>query len=107
MAQTKPTPVRLSIELIDRLDRAAKTAHLSNRTEVIKLCISSFLDYFEQHGVAALPLNWEEMLRDMDGRTRKDTASSHGLYLSNDDQDLKVAESGDGYLGKSKKEKKP
>lgn len=70
MAQTKPIPVRLSNELIDRLDRAAKAAHLSNRTEVIKLCISSFLDYFEAHGKASLPLDWEEMLASLDGRTR-------------------------------------
>lgn len=71
MADTKPIPIRLSPDMIERLDRAAKTAHLSNRTEVIKLCISSFLDYFEAYGQARLPPNWQEMLADLDGRRNK------------------------------------
>jgi hypothetical protein len=70
MAETKPIPVRLSNEMIARLDQAAVKAHLSNRTEVIKLCISSFLEYFEAHDHAELPLNWEEMIACLDGRRR-------------------------------------
>jgi len=69
--QTKAIPIRLTPEMVDRLDRAARRACLSNRTEVIKLCINSFLDYFETHGSATLPPDWEEMLRDLDGRRKK------------------------------------
>ena len=87
MAKAKPIPVRLSDEIIDRLDRAAKRAHLSSRTEVIKICVASFLDYFEREGVASLPLNWEEILRSMDGRTKKNIT-----YKVNKQPDLRVAE---------------
>lgn len=43
----------------------------NTRAGVIKLCITSFLDYFEQNGgIAALPLDWKDVLDSLDGRTR-------------------------------------
>jgi len=87
MAKAKPIPVRLTDEIIDRLDRVAQCAHLSSRTEVIKICVASFLDYFEREGVVSLPLNWEEILRSMDGRTKKNIT-----YKISNKPDLWVAE---------------
>ena len=63
----KPLPVRLEPAVIARLDAAAKRLG-SNRAAVIRLCVTSFLDYFEQGGVATLPLNWKEVIAAMDGR---------------------------------------
>ncbi len=97
MAETKPIPVRLSAEMIDRLDRAATKAHLSNRSEVIKLCISSFLEYFEGNGVAALPLDWKEMLRDLDGRTR---SHPKGIDVAGNEPALKGTGRIPGYVTK-------
>jgi len=59
--------VRLEPAVIDRLDTAAKRLG-SNRAAVIRLCVTSFLDYFEKGGVATLPLNWREVISAMDGR---------------------------------------
>jgi len=63
--------VRLSTDIIRRLDNAAKKMGISARTSVIKLCLSSFLDYFEKNGVTALPLNWKDIIRETDGRSQK------------------------------------
>lgn len=91
MAETKPIPIRLTEEMINRLDRAAVKAHMSNRTEVMKVCITSFLEYFETHGEATLPLDWAEILKDMDGRTQRYPEKV---------VELKVAEEKPGYVTK-------
>lgn len=57
------------------------------RAGVIKLCLGSFLDHFERHGKAVLPLNWEDVLRDMDGRTHR--------YAEQNEVSLKAAEAAD------------
>ena len=71
MSEGKPIPVRLSEEIISRLDSVAKSSGLANRTAVIKLCVGSFLDHFEKTGTSALPLDWKEILREQDGRTHR------------------------------------
>ena len=68
MAETKPIPVRLSPELILRLDKAAQ-AMGTTRAGVIKLCLNSFLDAYERDGKIALPLDWRLVLERSDGRT--------------------------------------
>lgn len=69
MARAKPIPVKLSDEIIARLDRVSLATGLNNRSAVIKFCISTFLDHIERSGRAGLPADWKEILRDMDGRT--------------------------------------
>lgn len=44
---------------------------MDNRSDVIKLCVSSFLEHVEAHGKIALPLDWRDVLREMDGRTHR------------------------------------
>lgn len=68
MSEGKPIPVRLSEDLIKQLDRVTNDVHLGTRTDLIKLCLVSFLDYFEKNKEAKLPLDWKEMLDDLDGR---------------------------------------
>ena len=68
MSEGKPIPVRLSNDLIKKLDQVANDVHLGTRTDLIKLCLVSFLEYFEKHKEAKLPLDWKEMLDDLDGR---------------------------------------
>jgi len=68
MSESKPIPVRLSDDLIKQLDRVTNEVHLGTRTDLIKLCLVSFLEYFEKNKGAKLPLDWKEMLGDLDGR---------------------------------------
>lgn len=71
MGESKPIPVRLSDEVIKRLDAVAKKSGLESRTAVIKLCLSAFLDSYEADGAAALPREWKKLLRDTDGRSHR------------------------------------
>ena len=71
MKKDAPVSVRLSLEIIRRLDQAAENIGLGNRTSLIKMSVSSFLDYFDRHGMTGLPLNWKEILHDLDGRTHR------------------------------------
>lgn len=73
---SKPTSVRLSDEILARLDFCVEKMHLGDRATVIKLCLFSFLEYFEKHGAAVLPLDWDQILQEMDGRTTKGKAKS-------------------------------
>ena len=66
-----PIPVRLSFEMIERLENAAKKMGLSSRTAVLKMCVESFLEDFEKNGVAGLPLNWRQIIHDLDGRSQR------------------------------------
>ncbi len=69
MSKSKPIPVKLPDDLIQRLDRVSELTGLQNRSQVIRLCIKSFLDYFDHYGESALPVNWKEILAEIDGRT--------------------------------------
>jgi hypothetical protein len=71
MAATKPIPVRLDQNTIKRLDGAAKRLG-SNRAALIKFCAKTFVDHFERHGgIASLPPDWRELLREQNSRTRE------------------------------------
>jgi len=60
---TKPIPIRLTPQVIQRLDRAAQRLG-TNRAALIKMCAQTFLDDFEKNGgVASLPPNWRQLLR--------------------------------------------
>jgi len=41
----------------------------NTRAGVIKLCLQSFLESFEKKGAASLPLDWQDILDSLDGRT--------------------------------------
>lgn len=70
MAASRTLPLRLTGETIDRLDRIAARLGLT-RSGVIKFCTQSFLDDFERHGTAILPLNWRDILHSYDGRVAR------------------------------------
>ncbi len=71
---TKPVPVRLDARTKQRLDDAAKT-FASTRTNVMRLCLSTFLDYYESRGgQIEMPLDWERMVAEADGRTKESRA---------------------------------
>lgn len=63
----------------------------NTRAGVIKLCLQSFLESFEKKGTASLPLQWEEVLESLDGRTvsSRQTVKSQETQ---DDHDPKVEE---------------
>jgi hypothetical protein len=71
MKDDQPVSVRLPLDIIDRLDRAAKTIGLGNRTALIKMSVAGFLEHFEKSGSAGLPLNWKEIVHDLDGRSHR------------------------------------
>lgn len=70
MNQKKPIPVRLSPDLIQRLDRAAARIG-QNRACLIRFCVDSWLHDFEKYGYAVLPPNWPEIIKRQDGRRKK------------------------------------
>lgn len=53
------------------MEKVAEGMGLANRSDLIKLCVKSFLHYFRQKGKASLPVNWEEILKEMDGRSHR------------------------------------
>jgi len=71
MNQIGPIPVRFSPELISRLEKAAETTGLGNKSAVIKLCVKNFLDFLDEHGPEGLGVNWRELLRQTDGRVTR------------------------------------
>jgi len=71
MKQGEPVSVRFPLEIIQRLDNAAKKMGIGNRTSLIKMSVSSFLDHLDQTGAAGLPLNWKEIIHSLDGRTQR------------------------------------
>ena len=73
MARSKPIPVKLSDEIIARLDRVSLSSGLNNRSAVIKFCLNAFLDHLDKTGITGLPNDWKEILRDLDGRTHRYT----------------------------------
>lgn len=70
VAENSPIPVRLSPELIARLDDAAKKIG-NTRAGIIRFCTDTFLTHFEKHGRAALPPDWEDILSAFDNRTKE------------------------------------
>lgn len=71
MAETKPIPIRLTDDTLKRLDRVAERTGLGNRASVIKLCLSSFLDYIEKEGITSMQPGWSDILSNLDGRTHR------------------------------------
>jgi hypothetical protein len=70
MADTKPIPVRLPTALLPRIDAVAKRLGY-NRARLIAFCITTFLEDFERRGMSMMPLDWEEILKRLDGRTKE------------------------------------
>jgi len=68
MSESKPIPVRLSDDVLERLEKAAEKIGVETRAAVIKLCLTSFLDYYEKHGYEDLKPAWEKIRKEMDGR---------------------------------------
>ena len=77
MSPTKPIPVRLSNDVIVRLDASAKKIG-QKRAGVIRLLIESWLVYFEKNGEAALPLNFREIIAAFDNRKLVNSDSKSG-----------------------------
>ena len=71
MSQSMPIPIRLSFDMIKRLEDVAIKMGLSSRTAVLKMCVQSFLEDFEKNGVAGLPLDWRRIIHELDGRSQR------------------------------------
>ncbi|MDE2099094.1 MAG: hypothetical protein KGL39_17705 [Patescibacteria group bacterium] len=67
MARTKPIPVRLPVDVIDRLDKAAQQFG-NNRAGLIRFLIETWLTYWQRNGESALPPNWQRIIEAQDGR---------------------------------------
>ena len=87
---TKPIPVRIPEDWLERIDRAAKRLG-TNRARLIAFCAQTFADSFERTGIASMPPNWKEILNSMDGR--KTIYSSHrpSGYSLNEKSNSKIA----------------
>jgi predicted transcriptional regulator len=68
VAAKKPIPVRLSDELIARLDAAAEKVG-SNRAAVIRMLLDRWVTDFEKRGTAMLPVDWPGIMEGLDGRS--------------------------------------
>ena len=94
MAEGRSIPVRLSPEVIERLDRVAKRTGMS-RNGLMKFCVSTFAYEMESGELSTRTLQaWQEVLKNLDGRTHR--YSPHG------ERALKVAEGKGGYPKKEK-----
>lgn len=100
VAETKPIPVRLSGDIIGRLDAAAKRIG-NNRAGVIRFLVDSWLLDFEKKGVASLPPNWEKIIASTDNRTRESRIESN----SNVDKNSAVSDQAADTLRKHRKKK--
>ncbi len=79
-----------------RLDDVARRAGIDTRTALMKLCLITFLDHFEKHGVSCLPPDWQQILKREDQRTYR--------YACPRVENLKVAEKKARYkTGKKKR----
>lgn len=67
---SKPIPVRLPPDIIERIDAAAELAG-TNRAALIRFCAETFAAYVNKRGRAALPPDWPSVLAAMDGRTKE------------------------------------
>jgi len=78
MADTQPIPVRLSSDLVRRLDEAAAKIG-TNRAGIVRFCVETWLRHFEINGKASLPINWDELMAAQDHRT---TQSHKPIFIS-------------------------
>lgn len=69
MAERKPIPVRLSDDEIRRLDKAAGKIGC-DRSTLIRMLVHRWLDYHDAAGSKALPFDFAEVARTLDGRRR-------------------------------------
>jgi len=69
-----PLPVRLTDSLISRIDSVAIKAGLT-RSDVIRLCLSRFLDDFDAAPEELLKRDWSSVLDQYDGRKTRYTAA--------------------------------
>jgi metal-responsive CopG/Arc/MetJ family transcriptional regulator len=76
MTRARPIPVKLSDELIARLDSVSKRSGLNNRSAVIKFCCKTFCDYIDRMHIAGLPDEWRQILTDLDQRHHRYTRLS-------------------------------
>jgi len=60
-----PFAVRLSDEVLERIDHVVETTNLGGRAAVIKLCLLSFLEHYESRGKTTIPLDWKQILDDL------------------------------------------
>ena len=60
-----PTAIRLSDKVLERIDHVVKTTNLNDRSAVIKLCLLSFLEHYESRGKTTIPLDWKQILDDL------------------------------------------
>jgi predicted DNA-binding protein len=67
--KSKPIPIRLDTDFIDRLDTVSDKIG-SNRAAVIRFCVITFVEYLEKHGRAVLPPDWKELMARSDRRTK-------------------------------------
>lgn len=67
--KTKVWPTRFSEELLKRMDGAASKLGL-NRTDVIRICLMSWLEWFETEGHKLTQIDYRRILERFDGRTR-------------------------------------
>lgn len=89
MAEGRSIPVRLSPEVIERLDRVAKRTGMS-RNSLMKFCVSTFAYEMETGELSTKTLQaWQEVLKNLDGRTHR--------YAPRGERALKVAEGKGGY----------
>lgn len=100
---TKPIPVRIPVEFLDRLKTAAKRLG-TNRSQLIAFCAQTFLEEFERKGIAMMPPNWEHLLNRLDGRRKTliiDTfPGPSSPFMANDDS---ISSSSPPYGSRKKK----
>jgi hypothetical protein len=70
MSGSRNIPIRLTGDVIKRIDRIAERFGMT-RSGVVKFCTQSFLEEFESSGKSALPINWREILHNLDGRVSR------------------------------------
>lgn len=68
MFKTKPIPVRLPEWIITKLDSAASKLGYT-RAGLMRYCIETWVGHYDKHGTAALPVEWDKVIREFDGRT--------------------------------------
>lgn len=70
MADTSPIPVRLNKTTIDRLDAVSKKIG-SNRAALMRMLVEQWLNHYEKEGRAILPVDFEDIMKNLDGRTHR------------------------------------
>lgn len=90
---TVPIPVRLTKDLIQRLDRVAESMG-TNRTAIIKMCLLAYLQRFEKDGLSMLPTNWDDLLQSQDGRSKqnKNLKLGHQIEIKGDNNSTIVGD---------------